>query len=180
MKLSKASITRRLIASVLILELVAGIALIVTNAHHEEHVQFQALNANLRATANALLGAIQEADTQGGKIHLDRRGLLLPANAIYSVKDEKGEILGSQGDLPAIQSKSGQYVRLRIAEDSYRFFTLTGDRIIDPGVEREVDHHITVLYGLPEGHVQHAVLTEIKFFSFATLGFWASQLSYSP
>lgn len=177
-----ASITRRLIGAVLLIEVLAGVGLILTIANHEKSVQFQALDANLRGTSHALLGAVQEADTKGGKIHLDSRAILLPERARYIVKDETGEVLGKQGNLPAMPIKPGSYYRTELEGESFRFYLLTGDRIIDPGVEREVDHHITVIFGLPEGHVWREVFEEVRFFAIATLvllGVTAAVLSWA-
>lgn len=53
------SITRRLIVTVLVLELLSAIALIGAVTLHERHVQLKAFDASLAATAEMLMGAVK-------------------------------------------------------------------------------------------------------------------------
>src|SRR6478735_4482738 len=99
---ASASITRRLILSVLLLEVLAAFVLIATVTNHERRVRFETFDANLRATSNALLGAVQEADSADGSIRLDLRGMSLPSRAIYSVTADNGQVLGQRGTIPSI------------------------------------------------------------------------------
>jgi len=57
----------------------------------------------------------------------------------------------------------------RIGVLAYRFLVLTGERAIDPGTPHAVYHHILVVYGLPEGHVWHAIFEAVRFFAISTL-----------
>jgi len=50
------SITRRLVVTVLVLELISAVALIVAITVHERHVQLKAFDASLVATAESLMG----------------------------------------------------------------------------------------------------------------------------
>src|SRR5258707_9750128 len=115
---ASASITRRLTLSVLLLEFVAAIVLIATVTNHERWVRFETFDANLRATANALLGAVQEADSEDGSVLLDLRGLTLPPRAIYSVTVGNGQVLGAQGKSPAIPVVSGIVTKAWVADHS--------------------------------------------------------------
>jgi signal transduction histidine kinase len=164
-----ASITRRVTLAVLLLEFLAAIALIATVANHERHIQFEAFDANLRATSNALLGSVQEAEGKDGNIQLDRQNLSLPSKAIFSVTDGKGLVLGAQGTPPDLPLVSGDVTKAWIAGHPYRFFVLTGERSIDPGTPDAVYHYIRVVYGLPEGHVWHETFEAIRFLSITTL-----------
>jgi signal transduction histidine kinase len=166
---SSASIARRLTLSVLVLELLAAVALIATVANHERHIQFEAFDANLRATANALLGSVQESETKDGSIQLDRQNLVLPMRAIYSVTNSEGLVLGAQGTPPELPHASGTVTKTKMAGHAYRFLVLTGERSIDPGTPHAVYHHIRVVYGLPEGRVWHTVFEGIRFFAISTL-----------
>jgi signal transduction histidine kinase len=168
---ASASITRRLTLSVLLLEFVAAIVLIATVTNHERQVRFETFEANLRATANALLGAVQEADSKDGSVLLDLRGLTLPPKAIYSVSVNNGQVLGAQGKSPAIPVVPGTVTKAWMADHPYRFYVLKGERIIDPGKPYAVNHQVTVLYGLPEGHTWHEVFEATRFFALATLVF---------
>ena len=94
-----ASITNRLIAAVLALELLAGFALILAVATHERHSQNLTFDANLRSGANMLLGAVQEDEDDN--VRLDLHDQPIPRNSIYRVTDENGRIIGASGSLPA-------------------------------------------------------------------------------
>jgi signal transduction histidine kinase len=166
---SGASITRRLTLSVLLIELLAAVVLIATVANHERHVQFEAFDANLRASANALLGSVQEGESKDGSILLDRRNLSLPSKSIFSVTDGTGLVLGAQGTPPELSAASGDVTKARVAGRPYRFLVLNGERAIDPGTPDAVYHHIRVVYGLPEGRVWHAIFGAIRFFAISTL-----------
>jgi signal transduction histidine kinase len=51
---------------------------------------------------------------------------------------------------------------------SYRFFTLAGEKIIDPDQNGGIRHRVTIVYGLPDGRVRHEVLEAIRFFAVCT------------
>lgn len=166
---ANASITRRLTLSVLLLELFAAIVLIAIVTNHERRVQFETFDANLRATANALLGAVQEADSKDGSVRLDLHGMNLPQRAAFRVTADNGQILGESGDVPPVSIASGTVTRARVQDRPFRFYTLTGTRIIDPNSPRAVTHDVTIAYGLPEGKTWHAIFESTRFFAIATL-----------
>lgn len=164
-----ASITRRLTVSVLLLELFAAIVLIATVTNHERRVQFETFNANLRATANALLGAVQEADSKDGSVRLDVHGMNLSQRVIFRVTSDNGQVLGEQGSIPEVSLESGAITSTQVHGLAFRFYTLKGSRIIDPNSSRSVIHTVTVVYGLPEGRTWHAIFEATRFFAIATL-----------
>src|SRR5579863_4306229 len=94
------SITRRLVFTVLVLELLSAIALIGAITVHERHVQLQAFDASLVATAESLMGAVQDAEDEEDSVMLDMREVRVAKDAIYLVKDDRGRLLGSIGDAP--------------------------------------------------------------------------------
>jgi signal transduction histidine kinase len=162
------SITRRLVLTVLLLELLAAIGLITAVTVHERNVQLKAFDANLRGNVDALMGAVQDAEDTGDNVMLDLRGVQLPPHAIYLVEDEHGKLLGSAGVIPDLAQASESIQHVRAAGRSYRFFTYRGARIIDPGRNGGIRHDITILYGIPDGHVWHEVLEAVRFFAIAT------------
>src|ERR1700761_8179935 len=150
------SITRRLTLTVLLLESLAAIVLIAAVTNHERFVRFEAFEANLRATSNALLGAVQEADTKEGSVMLDLRGLQLPQRGVYRVTAD-GQVLGARGEIPSFPIEAGTFKESSGTDHPYRFYVLQGERIIDPGKPYAVNHHVTVIFGLPEGRTWHAI-----------------------
>lgn len=178
---SGVSITRRLTLAVLLLEFLAALVLIATVTNHERRVQFETFDANLRATSNALLGAVQEADSKDGSISLDAREVNLPSRAVYRVTADDGQVLAEHGNVPLVPLDSGRVFQTRVQDHPFRFYVLKGDRIIDPNSSRAVDHKITVLYGVPEGRTWHAIFEATRFFVFATvllLGMTAAILTW--
>lgn len=166
------SITRRLVVSVLLLELLAAVALIVAITVHERHVQLKAFDASLAGDAESLMGAVQDAEDQGDNVMLDLRGVQLNKHAVYRVEDERGQVLGSSGD-PALLSRAilnpPGFFEAKAGQIGYRLFVLHGVRTIDPGKPTGgISHKIRIVYGLPVGHVWHEVIEAIRFFAIAT------------
>ncbi len=166
---SSASITRRITSSVLALELLAALVLIATVANHERDVQFTVFKTNLRASANALFGTLQEAENKGGSIALDSSARSLPAAAVYRVSDGNGNVLGIQGPAPLIEVAPGTFIKLMVNGQPYLFYSMSGERAIDPGKPFAVYHHVRIIYGLPTKRVWHEVVEAVRFFAFATL-----------
>ena len=166
MKSENASITRRLIISVLVLELLAGVALVAAVAANEQHVQYKAFDANLRATANAILGTVQEG--MNNDVRLDLSGQTFSRDSIFRVTDEHGRMLGSTGKLPSLPFRPDKFQDANVGGRSYRFFTLAGEKIIDPEQAGGIHHQIAIVYGLPDGNVRHEVIEAIRFFAICT------------
>lgn len=165
---AKASITRRITLSVLLVELLAAVVLIATVTNHERKARFETFEANLRATANALLGAVQEADARDGSVVLDLTGISFPRHAIYSVVVDNGQILGAHGVVPLLPVSPGTVTKAWVEGRPYRFYALKGERIIDPGRPNERDHQVMVVYGLVERPTWDAIFDATRYFAFAT------------
>jgi signal transduction histidine kinase len=166
------SITRRLIVTVLVLELLSAISLIGVVAFHERHVQLKAFDASLVATAEMLVGAVQDAEDEADNVMLDPQEVQIGKDAAFRVEDERGRLLGSEGEPPGLEmSASGVPVfrNVELRGRAYRFLVLHRLRIVDPGKpDGGVRHTITVVYGTPVGHVWHEVVEAIRFYAIAT------------
>lgn len=160
------SIIRRLILAVLILELLAGVTLVGAVAVNERRLQYKAFDENLRATSNALLGAVQEDLNDAVRLDLPENSL--PGESVLRVTDEHGTILGSQGRLPPLAFRPDTFQHARINERSYRLFTLAGEKIFDPAQAGGIHHQVLVVYGLPDERVSHEVFEGIRFFAACT------------
>ena len=172
MTIRSISITRRLVISVLLLELLTAFALIVAVAVHEHHIELKAFDATVTGTAETLMGAVQDAEDQGDNVMLDLRGVQLSKNALYRVEDERGRVLGSIGDSAmlsrALLNPPG-FFEAQVGHVGYRFFVLHGVRTIDPGqANGGVSHSISIVYGIPVRRVWHEVIESIRFFALAT------------
>lgn len=173
MRTRSISITRRLAGTLLILELLSALALIAAVTIHERQVQLQALDASLVAGAESLMGAVQDAEDTDDNVLLDLRTVRIGKDAAYRVLDGQEHVLGGAGNvdpsLASAQAESG-FHGSRIGARAYRFYTMHGLRIIDPGdAKGGTSHSITVLYGRPTKHVWHEVIEEVRFFAIATV-----------
>lgn len=166
------SITRRLIVTVLVLELCSAIALIGAITVHERDVQLEAFDASLTATAQTLLGAVQDAEDEADNVMLNLPEVQLAKGAAFRVEDDRGRILGSMGELPSLEtafSESPFFTNSHINHRAYRFIVLHGQRIVDAGTPTGgIRHGITIIYGAPVGHVWHEVFEATRFFAIAT------------
>ncbi|HLX83409.1 MAG TPA: HAMP domain-containing sensor histidine kinase [Terriglobales bacterium] len=166
------SITRRLVSTVLILELVSAAALIAAITVHEWSVQLEIFDASLVATAESLLGAVQDTEDEGDNVMLDMRGVRVAKDAVFRVEDERGKILGSAGEAPSLETATSAAPLFRnttVSGRDYRFLVLNGTRIVDPGkANGGVRHGVTIIYGTPLRHVWHEVREAVRFFAIAT------------
>lgn len=169
------SITRRLVTTVLVLECVATLALILAVTIHEHHLELKAFDAALTGTAQALMGAVQDAEDVGDNVILDLRSVHLEGDAIYQVEDNHGKVLGSSGSRDTIIQLAGApagFYQMKVQHKEYRFIVFYGKRFIDPGTPNGgVGHNITVLYGRPLWKVWGEVFEAIRFFVMATILF---------
>jgi signal transduction histidine kinase len=166
------SITRRLVITVLILELLSAVALIAAITVHEWSVQLEIFDASLVATAESLLGAVQDTEDEGDNVMLDMRGVRVAKDAAFRVEDEHGKVLGSAGEPPHLETAASAAPLFRnttVGSRDYRFLVLYGTRIVDPGkANGGVRHSITVVYGTPLRHIWHEVREAVRFFAIAT------------
>src|ERR1700684_1206767 len=102
------SITRRLVVTVLVLELISAVALIVAITVHERHVQLKAFDASLVATAESLMGAVQDTEDEGDNVMLDMRGVRVARDAAFRVEDERGRELGGTGEPPRLEMAASE------------------------------------------------------------------------
>jgi signal transduction histidine kinase len=179
------SITRRLIVTVLVLELLSAVALIGAITVHERHMQLKAFDASLVATGESLMGAVQDTEDEADNVMLDMRGVQVAKNAAFRVEDERDRVLGSAGDPPRFEkplSAAPAFHDTDVNGRAYRFLVMQALRIVDPGEPNGgVRHSITIVYGTPVGHVWHEVLEAIRFFAIATailLGFTAAVMAW--
>jgi signal transduction histidine kinase len=188
------SIARRVTLTVLALEFLAAITVIGAITVHEHHTQLKALDATLQGTANSLMGAVQDAEDEADNVILDARGVQVGKGALLLVEDEKGRILSSLGGVvPEIKTLPGApstFDNAKVQDRGYRFIVLHGSRFTDPGQPNGgVRHDVTIIYGLPIGHVWHEVFEAVRLLVIATallLGLtagamvWLLRLSLSP
>ncbi len=173
--MKRGSIARRLISSVLLVELVFAVAIIALAAVYERHAHLRAFDIMLQGRADSLLGAVQDAEDPADNVMLDRTGLSLPSEDVYEVRDSGGRLLGRSSNWPGPGAQKivpgGDHIdKIKIGGIHYRIFTLHGLRVVDPGDKGGgTPRHILVIYGAPTRHVWHQVRNAILFFSLSNL-----------
>jgi signal transduction histidine kinase len=169
------SLSRRLISSVLLVELVFAVAVIALAAVYQRHSQLRSFDIMLQGRADSLLGAVQDAEDPGDNVMLDRTGLQLPADDVYEVRDSNGRLLGRssnwQGpDAGDVAAGEERIYNTRINRRHYRVLALHGLRVVDPGDKGGgTPRHILVVYGARTAQVWHQVRNAIVFFSLSNL-----------
>jgi signal transduction histidine kinase len=169
------SIARRLITTVLLVELISAVCVTGMAWVYERHSHFRSFDIMLRGRADSVLGSVQDADDPADNVILDKKDLVVPGEDIYEVWDEKGTLLGrspnwagtSQGSFAV--NRDG-HRNLNVSGTPYRFLLLHGLRVVDPlDKGGGVPHHVTIIYGSPTRHVWHAVIEAVQFYAIASL-----------
>jgi signal transduction histidine kinase len=134
------SLTRRLVVTVLLVELLlaagaTGLALL-----YERQQNLHSFDLMLRGRADSVLGAVQDAEDANDNVMLDPKSLDLPQGDLYEVRDEGGRAVGSSPNWrnEVEQKLAGREKArdFRLNGDWYRGFALHGVRQIDQGDKR--------------------------------------------
>ena len=169
------SLSRRLISSVLLVELVFAVSVIALAAAYERHTHLRSFDIMLQGRADSLLGAVQDAEDPADNVMLDRTGLQLPSEDVYEVRDSGGRLLGRsanwQGPDPRdVTSGEDRIYRARMNGLHYRVLALHGLRMVDPGDKGGgTPRHFLVVYGAPTTQLWRQVRNAIVFFSLSNL-----------
>jgi signal transduction histidine kinase len=169
------SISRRLIAAVLLLELFAALALVGLSVFHEARLRFRSFDIMLHGRIDSLFGAVGDAEDPADSVLLDRRSITIPPNDLYSVEEDNGHILGRSSSWPDEELKSAApdehgFYNIRFNGHRYRFVRMQGTRIVDPGDKNGgIAHHVILYYGAPSERVWHEVREAARFYVLASL-----------
>jgi len=170
------SIKRRLIASVLLVELLSAVCVTGLAFVYEQHAHMRAFEVMLRGRAYALLGAVQDAEDAADNVMLDGTEKGLPEKDIYQVWDEKGRMLGRSAnwdgrDAGWLAGEKRRPARLRVGDEAYRVIRVEGVRIVDPGDKNGgVRREVTIFYGASTRPVWRAVWGAVEFYALTSLG----------
>jgi len=168
------SIARRLIATVLLLELLSALGITAASVLYERRTRMRAFEVVLRGRADSLLGAVGDAEDANDNVMLDTTEFSVPANDLYKVTEDGGGELGQsktwRDDLqPGDSESSGcrphdDIVCTKINGQRYRFVQLHRVRVVDPGDKGGgKTHHITLVYGASTEPVWGAINRSVRF-----------------
>ena len=168
------SIKRRLIVSVLLVELVSALCITGLAFVYERHARFHAFDIMLRGRADSLLGAVQDAEDTEDNVMLDGTQTSLPANDIFEVWDERDRMLARSPNWDGLDSSKQvtKDFQLLIGNGRrYRAIRLDGVRIVDPGDEGGGKaRHVTILYGSRLEPLWDGVRDAVGFYALTSLG----------
>ena len=141
------SLTRRLVVTVLLVELLLASAATGLALLYERQQNLHSFDLMLRGRADSLLGAVQDAEDANDNVTLDPKALDLPQNDMYEVHDQGGRVVGSsanwKSDVEQKLMDREKAHNFRLNGKRYRGFALHGVRQIDqddksPGIARPV------------------------------------------
>jgi signal transduction histidine kinase len=141
------SLTRRLVVTVLLVELLLAAAATGLALLYERQQNLHSFDLMLRGRADSLLGAVQDAEDPNDNVMLDPKALDLPQGDLYEVRDESGRVVGSslnwKNEVEQNLADRAKARNFRLNGKRYRGFALHGVRQIDqddksPGIARPV------------------------------------------
>ena len=169
------SITRRLIASVLLVELIFAMAMIALAFAYERHEHLHSFDIMLWGRTDSVIGAVQDAEDANDNVMLDRTGLQVPEQDVYEVREDNGRLLGQSPNWPGLGASESRfqkdgYYKTRIHGVRYRMLVRHGLRVVDPD-ERGggTPRHVVIYYAAPTAHMTGEVREAVIFFSLSNL-----------
>ena len=157
------SLTRRLIVTLLLVELLSAATLSAATALYEHHLRFHAFDIMLRGRADSLLGDVQDAEDTQDNVMLDGTEINFPAEDFYQVQDASGRILGHSANWPEpgssvvqqiLAAPYGKCFRVSLHHRHYRALRIEGLRMVDPGDKGGgIPRHVSIVYGAPSDGV---------------------------
>jgi len=169
--MKRTSLSRQLIAGVLLAELACAALFAGVAVLHEMHGRRRAFDVMLRGRADSLLGAVQDAEDPEDNVTVDPTELVLPQHDLYAVLSPAGRALGtskqsSGAALAALRSaRAPGYFNLDVDGERYRALRFEGVRVIDrddtPGGLRRP---VTIFYASPTRDLWHEALEAVRFY----------------
>jgi signal transduction histidine kinase len=166
----RTSIAFRLIAAVMLVELVSAALVIAVAWGFERHNHFRSFDVMIHGRADSVLGAVQDAEDVGDNVMLDLADLHVPPEDVYEVWDGRGKLLGRSANWQgsaglAVPDRNG-FFRTDLRNHDYRLLFMRGTRIVDPGLPGGGKlRFVTILYGAPTERVWNAIYGAVEFYA---------------
>lgn len=172
--MTRRSLIRRAIVSVLLIEFLCAAAFVSTAMWHEWRTRFHALDVTLAGRADALIGAVQDAEDPEDHVKVDPAEFAPQRGEYYAVFDPSGRLVGASSRTisPILERGGDGFRNVRDGEHRYRLFQTQALRIID----REETHGVglrrpvTVLYAASTDHLWHQMAETANFYALVSLG----------
>ena len=163
------SITRRLVTTVLLVQLVLTGSATAVSLVYERNQLYRAFDVMLRGRADTVFAAVQDAEDAEDNVVLETSSLDIPHSDLYEVSEESsGRILGRsagwQGSSAANLPASGRIQNFIVSGKRYRGIVMHGTRLVDsedkpPGVARK----ILIVYAAPTSRIWHELWEAARF-----------------
>jgi len=180
------SITRRLIMTVLLVELASALCVTAVAYLYERHDHFRSFDVLLRGRADSLLGSVQEAADGHDGLMLDGSEVDVDDDDLYEVRDDGNRVLGRsahtpdlaasfhpEDDRPPMVDSDGDqasFGKLKVGDKSFRVIRVLGIRIIDPGhKDGGVRRNVTAYYAASTRPVWRAIQKAVSFYAYSSL-----------
>lgn len=167
------SIVRRVIVTVLLLELISVLCLAGLVLAHERRERFRGFDVMLRGRADSLLGAVQDAEDAEDNLLIDMTGLELPLEDMYEIRDESGHLVGRSANWAArsVPSEDGFFL-MEANGKHYRALRTHAMRSIDLETNgKGIRKKVVIVYGAPTRPLRKAIAGEVRFYAIASLIF---------
>ncbi len=166
------SIERRIVVTVVAVQLALAVCITVFGFLYERHAQFRAFDIALHGKADSVFGAVQDANDANDDVVLDTKDLRLPHNDVFVVRESSGKVVGSSGNLKDFSALPGDgpdgHFMTFINGHRYRGIRLHVVRTIDPGTSN-IRHALSVVYAARTGGVHEAINNALEFFIWTNL-----------
>ena len=162
------SLTRRIIAAVLVVELLCALTFSGVALWHERWARLHAFDVMLRGRSDSLMGAVQDAEDPEDNVAIDPSELRLPKDDVYAVYNQGGRLLGASSSAPAalIQRSEDGVREVRAEGRDYRVLQRDGLRIIDRAENAGVGlrRPVTIVYAAPTAHLWGEIFEAASFY----------------
>ncbi len=162
------SLTRRIIAAVLVVELLCALTFSGVALWHERWARLHAFDVMLGGRSDSLLGAVQDAEDPEDNVAIDPAELRLPKDDVYAVYNQGGRLIGSSvGATPALIQRLTDGLRdIRSGGRTYRVLEREGLRIIDRAENAGVGlrRPVTIVYAAPTAHLWGEIFEAASFY----------------
>ncbi len=165
------SITRRLVTTVLLVELLLTGSATAVALLYERNQLYRAFDVMLRGRADSMLGAVQDAEDPQDSVALQTSSLDIPRSDLYEVRTDEDRVIArspqwsgrSNSDL----SHDKPIVNFIASGKHYRGLVLKGVRLVDtegpsPGITRKV----VVFYASPTHRIWNELWEAARFLIF--------------
>jgi signal transduction histidine kinase len=168
------SLIRRAISAVLLIELLCAVAFVWTALWHERRIRLRAMDVALEGRADALVGAIRDAEDPEDNVTVDPAEFNPSRTDVFAVYSQAGKLVGTSPSPPAqvVSRVQNGFRNDRADNHTYRIFQRDALRIIDREVTggTGLQRPVTVVYAIRSDHLWHEVLEAASFYMAMSLG----------